>query len=70
VVWFGEKGRKLARLSMTTFTYRSSSYYFMADTMLLAGSLVAFLLMPQADAFLFGLWDTTTQPPLQRTVSP
>ncbi len=25
LVWFGEKVRKLAKLSMTTFTYRSSS---------------------------------------------
>jgi hypothetical protein len=42
----------------------------MADTMVLGGSLLALLLMSQADAFLLGLWDTTTQPPLQRTVSP
>jgi hypothetical protein len=28
LVWFGEKERKLAKLSMTTFTYRSSSYLF------------------------------------------
>jgi hypothetical protein len=26
LVWFGEIERKLAKLSMTTFTYRSSSY--------------------------------------------
>jgi hypothetical protein len=26
--WFGEIERKLANLSMTTFTYRSSSYLF------------------------------------------
>jgi hypothetical protein len=41
----------------------------MAESMVLAGSLMAFFLMPQTDAFLLGLWDTTTQPPLQRTVS-
>jgi hypothetical protein len=28
LVWFGEIERKLAKLSMTTFTYRSSSYLF------------------------------------------
>jgi hypothetical protein len=39
----------------------------MAETMMLVAFL---LLMPQADAFLLGLWDTTTHPPLQRTVSP
>jgi hypothetical protein len=27
-VWFGEIERKLAKLSKTTFTYRSSSYLF------------------------------------------
>jgi hypothetical protein len=29
--WFGEKERKIPKLSKTTFTYRSSSYYFMLD---------------------------------------
>ena len=28
LVWFGEIERKLAKLSMPTFTYRSSSYLF------------------------------------------
>ncbi len=28
LVWFGEIERKLAKLSMTTFTYRSSSKLF------------------------------------------
>jgi hypothetical protein len=28
LVWFGEIERKLAKLSKTTFTYRSSSYLF------------------------------------------
>jgi hypothetical protein len=28
LVWFGEIERKLAKLSTTTFTYRSSSYLF------------------------------------------
>jgi hypothetical protein len=28
LVWFGEIERKLAKLSMTTFAYRSSSYLF------------------------------------------
>jgi hypothetical protein len=28
LAWFGEIERKLAKLSMTTFTYRSSSYLF------------------------------------------
>jgi hypothetical protein len=28
LVWFGEQERKLAKLSMTTFTYRYSSYLF------------------------------------------
>jgi hypothetical protein len=28
LVWFGEIERKLTKLSMTTFTYRSSSYSF------------------------------------------
>jgi hypothetical protein len=28
LVWFGEVERKLAKLSKTTFTYRSSSYLF------------------------------------------
>jgi hypothetical protein len=28
LVWFGELERKLAKLSKTTFTYRSSSYLF------------------------------------------
>jgi hypothetical protein len=28
LVWFGEIERKLARLSMPTFSYRSSSYLF------------------------------------------
>jgi hypothetical protein len=28
LVWFGETERKLAKFSMTTFTYRSSSYLF------------------------------------------
>jgi hypothetical protein len=32
MVWFGEIERKLAKLSMTTFTYRSSSYLFYATT--------------------------------------
>jgi hypothetical protein len=30
LVWFGEIERKLAKLSKTTFTYRSSSYLFYA----------------------------------------
>jgi hypothetical protein len=30
VVWFGEIERKLAKLLMTTFAYRSSSYLFYA----------------------------------------
>jgi hypothetical protein len=29
MVWLGEIERKLAKLSNTTFTYRSSSNYFM-----------------------------------------
>jgi hypothetical protein len=29
LVWFEKIERKLAKLSMPTFTYRSSSYYFM-----------------------------------------
>jgi hypothetical protein len=29
LVWFGEIERKLAKLSKTTFTYSSSSHYFM-----------------------------------------
>jgi hypothetical protein len=31
LIWFGEIERKLAKLSMTTFTYRSSSYLFYAS---------------------------------------
>ena len=31
LVWFGEIGRKLAKLSKTTFTYRSSSELFYAQ---------------------------------------
>jgi hypothetical protein len=31
LVWFGEIERKLAKLSMTTFTYRFSSNYFMDE---------------------------------------
>ena len=31
LVWFGEIERKFAKLSMTTFTYRSSSYLFYAS---------------------------------------
>jgi hypothetical protein len=34
LVWFGEIERKLAKLSMTTFAYRSSSYLFYADATL------------------------------------
>jgi hypothetical protein len=30
LVWFGEKERKSAKLSMTTFAYRSSSKLFYA----------------------------------------
>jgi hypothetical protein len=30
LVWFGEKERKLAKLSIPTFTYRSSSEIFYA----------------------------------------
>ena len=30
LVWFGEIERKLAKLSKTTFAYRSSSYLFYA----------------------------------------
>jgi hypothetical protein len=36
LIWFGEIERKLAKLSMTTFTYRSSSYLFYGtDTLVL-----------------------------------
>jgi hypothetical protein len=31
LVWFGEIERKLAKLSITTFTYRSSSLLFYAS---------------------------------------
>jgi hypothetical protein len=35
LVWFGEKERKLAKLSMPTFTSRSSSY--LCSTAIVAG---------------------------------
>jgi hypothetical protein len=33
LVWFGEIERKLAKLSLATFTYLSSSYLFMAPAL-------------------------------------
>jgi hypothetical protein len=33
LVWFGEIERKLAKLSKTTFNYRSSSYLFYGSSL-------------------------------------